>query len=136
MHKHLNDEIISYMRTGRMQHTDSAGKSELYIARPVDGDERRPRYLHHEKRVVGDDQIEMLQIFVRPEAADEEPIVQFVQLDEIKPKRSMAVADRTERIRRADLRTSGHLFVRYPSIGRSKYRPPVQTRVRSLALYF
>lgn len=83
MHEHRNDEIISYMRAGRMQHTDSAGKSEL-----ISPDRlmvmNAGRGFHHEERVVGDDQIEMLQIFVRPEAADEEPIVQFVELDEIK----------------------------------------------------
>jgi redox-sensitive bicupin YhaK (pirin superfamily) len=28
MHEHRNDEIISYLRSGRMQHTDSAGRSE------------------------------------------------------------------------------------------------------------
>lgn len=81
MHEHRNDEIISYMRTGRMQHTDSAGKSEvissdrLMVMNAGSG-------FHHEEKVVGDDPIEMLQIFVRPEAADAEPIVQFVALDE------------------------------------------------------
>ena len=40
------------------------------------------RGFHHEEKVVGDDPIEMLQIFVRPEDADAEPNVQFVELDE------------------------------------------------------
>jgi len=81
MHEHRNDEIISYMRSGRMLHTDSAGRSEV-----ISPDRlmvmNAGRGFYHEEKVLGDDQIEMLQIFVRPEAADAEPNVQFVALDE------------------------------------------------------
>lgn len=81
MHEHRNDEIISYMRSGRMQHTDSAGRSEvissdrLMVMNAGGG-------FSHEEEVVGNDQIGMLQIFVRPSVADMEPGVQFVDLDE------------------------------------------------------
>ncbi len=80
MHEHRNDEIISYLRSGRMQHTDSAGRSEvispdrLMVMNAGAG-------FSHEEAVLGDDPIEMLQIFVRPEAANLEPGVQFVTLD-------------------------------------------------------
>ena len=80
MHEHRNDEIISYLRSGRMQHTDSAGRSEvispdrLMVMNAGAG-------FSHEEAVLGDDPIEMLQIFVRPEAADMEAGVQFVSLD-------------------------------------------------------
>lgn len=81
MHEHRNDEIISYMRAGRMKHTDSAGRSEvissdrLMVMNAGHG-------LSHEEEVVGNDQIEMLQIFVRPQAAEMKPEVQFVELNE------------------------------------------------------
>lgn len=81
MHEHRNDEIISYMRSGRMQHTDSAGRSEvispdrLMVMNAGSG-------FSHEEAVIGDDPIEMLQIFLRPEAANMKPDVQFVALDE------------------------------------------------------
>ena len=80
MHEHRNDEIISYLRSGRMQHTDSAGRSEvispdrLMVMNAGAG-------FSHEEAVLGNDPIEMLQIFVRPEAANMEPGVQFVSLD-------------------------------------------------------
>lgn len=81
MHEHRNDEIISYMRAGRMQHTDSAGHSEI-----ISSDRlmvmNAGHGFSHEEEVVGDDQIEMLQIFVRPEVANMEPGVQFADLDE------------------------------------------------------
>jgi len=80
MHEHRNDEIISYLRSGRMQHTDSAGRSEvispdrLMVMNAGAG-------FSHEEAVLGDDPIEMLQIFVRPEAANVDAGVQFVSLD-------------------------------------------------------
>ncbi|MBB3980280.1 hypothetical protein GGQ64_005533 [Rhizobium azooxidifex] len=81
MHEHRNDEIISYMRAGQMRHTDSAGHSEvlssgrLMVMNAGNG-------FSHEEEVVGSDRIEMLQIFVRPEAAELNPDVQFVNLTE------------------------------------------------------
>jgi redox-sensitive bicupin YhaK (pirin superfamily) len=81
MHEHRNDEIISYLRSGRMQHTDSTGTSEV-----ISPDRlmvmNAGRGFSHEEAVVGNEPIEMLQIFVRPEAADLEPGVQFVSLEE------------------------------------------------------
>jgi len=80
MHEHRNDEIISYLRSGRMRHTDSAGRSEvispdrLMVMNAGAG-------FSHEEAVPGDDPIEMLQIFVRPEAANVDAGVQFVSLD-------------------------------------------------------
>ncbi len=80
MHEHRNDEIISYLRSGRMRHTDSAGRSEvispdrLMVMNAGAG-------FSHEEAVLGDDPIEMLQIFVRPEAANVDAGVQFVSLD-------------------------------------------------------
>ncbi|MGZ2432603.1 pirin family protein [Rhizobium redzepovicii] len=80
MHEHRNDEIISYMRAGNMKHTDSAGRSEvicsdrLMVMNAGHG-------FSHEEETVGDKQIEMLQIFVRPDVAELEPDVQFVELD-------------------------------------------------------
>jgi quercetin 2,3-dioxygenase len=79
LHEHRNDEIISYLRRGKMIHIDTAGNTE----------EIRPdrlmvmnagRGLSHEEQVVGADDIDMLQIFVRPERADMQPGVQFHDL--------------------------------------------------------
>ncbi len=83
MHEHRNDEIISYMRSGRMQHTDSAGKSEVISSDRLMVMNAGAGF-SHEEAVLGDDPIEMLQIFVRPEAANMEPRVQFIDLDEAK----------------------------------------------------
>lgn len=83
MHEHRNDEIISYLRSGRMQHTDSAGRSEVISSGRLMV-MNAGRGFSHEEEVLNGDKIEMLQIFVRPETADMEPAVQFVDLDETK----------------------------------------------------
>jgi redox-sensitive bicupin YhaK (pirin superfamily) len=81
MHEHRDDEIISYMRKGHMQHTDSGGQREVLSSSRLMV-MNAGRGFSHEEEVVGDEQIEMLQIFIRPEAASMEPGVQFVDLDE------------------------------------------------------
>jgi quercetin 2,3-dioxygenase len=81
LHEHRNDEIISYMRQGKMIHIDTAGNTEevrpnrLMVMNSGAG-------LSHEERVVGPSDIDMLQIFVRPENADMPPGVQFYDLSE------------------------------------------------------
>jgi quercetin 2,3-dioxygenase len=79
MHEHRNDEIISYLREGVMVHRDSTGVTE----------EVRPNRLmvmnagagfSHEETVPGPGNVRMLQIFVRPSAADLAPGVQFHEL--------------------------------------------------------
>jgi quercetin 2,3-dioxygenase len=83
LHEHRNDEIISYMRRGKMIHIDTAGNTEeirpdrLMVMNAGAG-------LSHEERVVGPDDIDMLQIFVRPEAADLPPRVQFHDLGTVR----------------------------------------------------
>jgi quercetin 2,3-dioxygenase len=79
MHEHRNDEIISYLREGVMVHRDSTGVTE----------EVRPNRLmvmnsgtgfSHEETVPGPGNVQMLQIFVRPSAAELTPGVQFHDL--------------------------------------------------------
>jgi hypothetical protein len=81
MHEHRNDEIVSYLRSGHMKHTDSAGTSEVISPDRLMVMNAGSSFFH-EEAVVGDDPIEMLQIFIRPEAADMEAGIQFISLDE------------------------------------------------------
>lgn len=64
MHEQRNDEIVSYLRSGRMRHPDLAGTSEV-ISRDLLMVMNAGSGFSHEETVVGDDPIEMLQIFVR-----------------------------------------------------------------------
>lgn len=75
MHEHVNDEILSYISSGITHHKDSAGfeapiaRGKLMMMNAGSG------FWHEEK--VKDDEVEMLQIFVRPNETDLSPEIQF-----------------------------------------------------------
>ncbi len=75
MRVHLNEEILSYLRRGTMQHKDSDRNKvgihsrHLMLMNAGSG-------IHHEEGVPeGDETVEMLQVFIRPEAGDLKPKV-------------------------------------------------------------
>lgn len=75
MHEHVNDEILSYIGSGVMYHKDSAG-FEAPIARgKLMMMNAGVSFWHEEK--VKDGEVEMLQIFVRPNQANLPPNIQF-----------------------------------------------------------
>ncbi|ARF15936.1 MULTISPECIES: pirin family protein [Sporosarcina] len=75
MHQHINDEILSYISSGVMHHRDSAGfeapiaRGKLMMMNAGAG------FWHEEK--VKENEVEMLQIFVRPNEKDLPPEIQF-----------------------------------------------------------
>lgn len=79
MHPHINDEILSYFRTGRVVHHDSAGITET-ISRKKLMLMKAGRVFYHEEKII--DGLEGLQIFIRPLTADDEPEVLFQDLDD------------------------------------------------------
>lgn len=81
MHEHRDDEIVSYLRSGALTHTDSAGHSET-IGRDRLMVMNAGAGFSHEERMPDGEDIHMLQIFVRPRAAGLTPAVQFATLRE------------------------------------------------------
>ncbi|QEE30721.1 pirin family protein [Terriglobus albidus] len=77
MHPHRNDEILTYLRSGRLQHRDSVGHvEELSNTRLMLMNAGHT--FQHEERVPADGgALEALQIFIRPSEKDLEPVVQF-----------------------------------------------------------
>lgn len=77
MHQHINDEILSYVWKGTSQHKDSAGfeapiaKGKLMLMNAGEG------FWHEEKVLRDSEDVEMLQIFVRPEETNLSPHIQF-----------------------------------------------------------
>ena len=85
MHEHVDDEIVSYLRSGTLIHRDSEGREEhigrdrLMVMNAGAG------FLHEEsipEAAEGGAGVEMLQIFVRPREAGLSPRVQFADLAE------------------------------------------------------
>ena len=77
MHPHVNDEILSYLRRGKMLHEDStAQKTEICATHLMMMNAGSGIY--HEESIPEDgEEVEMLQIFIRPEEENLPPKVQF-----------------------------------------------------------
>lgn len=81
MHPHINDEILSYFRTGKAEHKDSEGFVEM-----ISGNRimlmKAGRSFYHEERIIGEGEpFEGLQIFIRPQKKDLQPQVIFLDLE-------------------------------------------------------
>jgi len=75
MHEHVNDEILSYIGLGITHHKDSAGFEAPIERGKLMMMNAGASFWHEEK--VKDDEVEMLQIFVRPNETDLSPEIQF-----------------------------------------------------------
>ena len=78
MHPHKNDEILTYIRAGRMQHTDSEGNKEIISTTRLMLMNAGHTF-QHEESILGeeDESMQCLQIFIRPSQAELAPQVQF-----------------------------------------------------------
>jgi len=83
MHPHINDEILSYFRTGKAEHSDSEGFVKM-IGKKTLMLMKAGRSFFHEEKIIGEGEaLEGLQIFIRPGAKDLRPEVVFLELDEV-----------------------------------------------------
>lgn len=86
MHLHRDDEILTYLRSGKVKHIDSEGYTDEISNQKLMMMNAGASY-HHEEKVIEDDGVlEGLQIFIRPETAGLKPQVQFYQLSEVHSK--------------------------------------------------
>lgn len=75
MHPHRNDEILTYLRKGKLIHRDTFGESqEVSTTRMMLMSAGHT--FEHEEEAEGEP-LEALQIFIRPREADLAPLVQF-----------------------------------------------------------
>ena len=80
MHPHVNDDILSYFRKGKVKHTDSEGFEEFITPGRLML-MKAGKIFHHEEAV--HESVEGLQIFIRPQEKDTDPEVIFDELNEI-----------------------------------------------------
>lgn len=79
MHPHINDEILSYFRTGNAVHTDSEG-FQAVISRNKLMLMKAGKLFYHEETMP--EPLEGLQIFIRPKYKDLQPEVIFKDLEQ------------------------------------------------------
>ncbi len=80
MHPHINDDILSYFRSGKAKHTDSEGFIE-YISADKLMLMKAGKIFYHEEAI--EEELEGLQIFIRPREKDAAPEVIFQDLNSV-----------------------------------------------------
>ncbi len=83
MHPHKNDEILTYLRSGKVNHKDSEGHTDTVSNQRLMMMNAGSSFYHEERTSEEDDTLEGLQIFLRPEVKGLKPKVQFHQLQNI-----------------------------------------------------
>jgi quercetin 2,3-dioxygenase len=83
MHPHVNDEILTYLRRGRVQHTDSGGFTGEINPQRLMLMKAGSRFSHEEHVLPEGGQLQGLQIFIRPGMKDLTPEVDFYDLPEV-----------------------------------------------------
>lgn len=82
MHPHKDDEIVTYLRSGKVKHLDSETNADVISNQRVMVMNAGAHFYHEERVLEEGGILEGLQIFIRPETAGLLPQVQFYQLPE------------------------------------------------------
>lgn len=83
MHPHRDDEILTYLRSGKVNHLDSEGISETISNQKLMLMNAGIRFFHEELVLEEGGTLQGLQIFIRPEKASLLPKVQFLELEDV-----------------------------------------------------
>lgn len=81
MHPHKDDEILTYIRSGQMLHRDTVG-NEKKLDKTHFMMMNAGHTFQHEELMLGGGPVRALQIFLRPNAPNLEPMVQFHEFPE------------------------------------------------------
>ncbi|GAA5040936.1 hypothetical protein GCM10011506_42060 [Marivirga lumbricoides] len=83
MHPHQDDEILTYLRSGQVNHLDSERFTDIISNQKLMMMNAGARFYHEEKTLIEGGTLEGLQIFIRPETEGLKPQVQFHDLEEV-----------------------------------------------------
>lgn len=82
MHPHRDDEILTYLRSGKVKHLDSEGLTDIISNQRLMMMNAGATFFHEEKVLEEGGILEGLQIFIRPEVEGLKPQVQFYPLED------------------------------------------------------
>jgi quercetin 2,3-dioxygenase len=81
MHPHINDDILTYLRSGKVEHKDSEDYIEFIEPTRLMLMKAGKSFFHEELVLEEGGTLEALQIFMRPKEKDSKPEVIFSELD-------------------------------------------------------
>lgn len=82
MHPHINDEILTYLRSGNVEHLDSEGFTGKINNTRLMLMKAGSSFYHEEKIIDKGEPLEGLQIFIRPRFKDDKQDVTFLELED------------------------------------------------------
>ncbi len=82
MHKHQNDEILTYIREGEMIHEDSTGNKVVINNKRIMMMNAGSGFEHQESIANEGNEVRLLQIFIRPERENNPPKVSFFDFED------------------------------------------------------
>jgi redox-sensitive bicupin YhaK (pirin superfamily) len=83
MHPHRDDEILTYLRSGKVKHLDSTGFADVISNQKLMMMNAGDHFYHEELVLEEGGVLEGLQIFIRPEAGGLQSQVQFCELQDV-----------------------------------------------------
>jgi len=83
MHPHRDDEILTYLRSGKVKHKDSEGFTDVISNQKLRLMNAGTTFYHEERVLEESDALQGLQIFLRPQKSGLFPRVQFYELSEV-----------------------------------------------------
>lgn len=107
MHPHRDDEILSYMRSGAVMHKDSTGYEKLLDAFNMMMMNAGSGLQHEES---AQENLEMLQIFMRPSENGLEPKVQFHKFEDLYSDNQWRLVAGNSEAAPLQLRTDTNIF--------------------------
>jgi redox-sensitive bicupin YhaK (pirin superfamily) len=82
MHPHRDDEILTYLRSGKVNHLDPEGHTGIISNQKLMMMNAGATFFHEESVLEEGGVLDGLQIFIRPEEAGLKPLVQFHELQD------------------------------------------------------
>jgi len=83
MHPHVNDEILTYLRSGVVEHKDTEGNIEVITNKRLMMMNAGSKFQHEELVLPEGGMLTALQIFIRPEIGGLKPQVQFHEFRDV-----------------------------------------------------
>lgn len=135
MHPHSDDEILTYLRAGKVKHKDSEGLTEIISAQRLMLMNAGKRFYHEELSLAEGGVLKGLQIFIRPEESGLMPKVQFHDLPEtfsVNQWRKVAGKDNDFPL---TFRSATWLYDIRLATGNKQSLPPLPVKNATLLLY-
>ena len=135
MHPHRDDEILTYLRTGIVEHKDTEGNTEIITNKRLMMMNAGRQFQHEELVLPEGGVLTALQIFIRPDAGGLTPRVQFYKFTEAVSKDEWRQVAGKEHTFPLQIRSSTWIYDMRLEPGKQQTLPELPVRDATCLLY-